>query len=636
MLQTNIKNIYLKSALTLLYLLLCLIIFSIVLNIFYHSHLSKNLTRSVESIIKTSEYRQVILILSNSRNFQQISFQATNDVNSRFEVFPITKSSQFFSKTQSVNIYFDEDKTILLGKLNFTYAWANWSLYVLGFWILLVILSLIIIPNIKKKMQISFDNELKWQRAETMFDIASQVSHDIRSPLASLQILLTSLDHFPEEKRIMIRNAVNRINDISNHLLERSKVAKASIDKQPSPYCDKFELTLLSSLIDNLISEKRAQLQNIPHVVIEGDFNQGYGLFSLISPFEFKRVLSNLINNAAEALPASGSGGLIKISLEHSKAHIILKVQDNGKGIPDQILNKLGEKGVTFGKEGHPTSGSGLGFYHAKKTIEAAEGNIIVHSKEYVGTTIEIRLPKVDTPEWFMDKLFLYDDLHIIVLDDDLSIHGVWKNRLEGLHYLDRIAKMSCFTSGDDFKAFVQSSNISNSLFLIDYELLNQDKNGLDLIEDLALGSRAILVTSRFEEPLIRQRANRLAVKIIPKSMAGFIPIHFEQSGQKLDWILIDDDPLIRTTWEIHAKNKNQKCKTFSHPDNFFNEAHLFNFNTPIYVDSSLSHDLKGEFIAKEIFQLGFKNLYLSTGYSSDHFPKMEWIKEIVGKYPPI
>jgi len=631
-LENNIKAIYFKTALKLFVLLIALLFCSILLNIYYHTQVAKDLTKSVEAVIKTSEYRQAILILSNARNFQQISFQATQDLNSRFEVFPQTSISKF-SRTHSVEIYYDEDKSVTLGHLNFTYSWANWGLYILGLWILMVILSLIFIPSIKRKMQSSFENELKWQRAETLFDIASQVSHDIRSPLASLQMLLTQLDQVSEEKRIMIRNAVNRINDISNHLLERSKIAKASSENLSSPEHNKFETTLLSSLIDSLLSEKRTQFQNKPHIIIEGDLTQGYGLFASISPSAFKRVLSNLINNSVEAL--ANHTGYVKISLGEIGTNSYIQIQDNGIGIPEHILKKLGQKGITFGKEKHVSAGSGLGFYYAKKTIDAYKGEITVHSQEKIGTTVEIKLPKVWAPEWFLENLFLYKNQTILVLDDDITIHSIWKERLDSYLTSNFGITLTCFTNGNDFKNYLGAGDISNCLFLIDYELLNQDQNGLDLIEELKLGNRAILVTSRFEETHIQKRATSLLVKLIPKSMAGFIPIHYQQTPQILDWILIDDDPLIQTTWQIHAKNKKQTCKIYSHPDAFFKEANSFELNTPIYIDSNLSDNLKGEIIAKDIFALGFKNLYLSTGYDADHFPKMDWIRSIVDKYPP-
>ncbi len=68
-------------------------------------------------------------------------------------------------------------------------------------------------------------------------------------------------------------------------------------------------------------------------------------------------------------------------------------VSDNGKGIPSHILARLGEHGISYGKKG-TESGSGLGIYHAKKTVEEWGGKFEVRSREGIGTAIEIKLPK--------------------------------------------------------------------------------------------------------------------------------------------------------------------------------------------------------------------------------------------------
>ena len=64
-----------------------------------------------------------------------------------------------------------------------------------------------------------------------------------------------------------------------------------------------------------------------------------------------------------------------------------------------------------------------------------------------------------------------------------------------------------------------------DSLFLIDYELAAGSRNGLEIIELLNLRENSVLVTSRFEEEPIRRICRELSVRVIPKSLAGFVPI---------------------------------------------------------------------------------------------------------------
>jgi len=99
-----------------------------------------------------------------------------------------------------------------------------------------------------------------------------------------------------------------------------------------------------------------------------------------------------------------------------------------------------------------------------------------------------------------------------------------------------------------------------NILFLCDYEFLGSKETGLDVIEDLGLAKHTILVTSRYEEQDVRERCARLKIKLIPKPLAGFVPIEIKRAntevrpyktldvqGNKIkktqpDCILIDDD----------------------------------------------------------------------------------------------
>jgi signal transduction histidine kinase len=370
-------------------------------------------------------------------------------------------------------------------------------------------------------------------RMLAMDEMAAQVAHDIRSPLSALNMISSTLEDMPEQKRILIRESIKRINDIANNLLEESKNRKTNSNNKPTMNAYKkgdlvLQPELLAPIIDSLVSEKRLQNRDRLGIEIESNLDNSYGLFAKIDVSEFKRVLSNLINNAIEALPSeTGKVSLNLMSKEH-KVQIVLR--DNGKGIPHDVLVNLGKRGVTHGKEG-TAAGSGLGVYHAKLITESFGADFKIESRINQGTTITITFPSVDTPKWFVSSLRLSSGVNIVSLDDDLTIHKIWQERLDFYRAKDLSIQHFQFSTGNDLAAWLcRQTATKRFLFLVDYELIGQSETGLDVIQRLQIQHKAILVTSRYEELQIRSTCEKLNVKLIPKAMAGFVPIVFEQS----------------------------------------------------------------------------------------------------------
>lgn len=378
---------------------------------------------------------------------------------------------------------------------------------------------------------------------KVMAEIASQVSHDIRSPLSVLNMIISQISNISEEKRILLRTSVNRINDIANTLLERSKeqVTNNSTNsfRNSEPFSGsdyKLEVELIPPLIESIVSEKRTQYRDKINIEIDSDINDSYGAFAKINIAEIKRVLSNLIVNAVESI--SDTNGKVELNLVLETEFLIIIIKDNGKGMPEYILNRLGEMGVTHGKEGSQ-SGSGLGLYHAKQTVNKCGGEFLVKSELGKGTLIMLKFPRVQAPDWFVARLILKPKQIIISLDDDSTIHGIWKERIQSLNAFQNQIEFLSFTSGLEFKTWFLKQKVFNSffslnsfLFLFDYELLNQKQTGLEIIEELAIEEKSILVTSRYEEGFIRSKCQSLKVKLLPKMMASLIPIELAKSKE--------------------------------------------------------------------------------------------------------
>ncbi|MFO3612741.1 HAMP domain-containing sensor histidine kinase, partial [Legionella pneumophila serogroup 1] len=457
---------------------------------------------------------------------------------------------------------------------------------------------------------------------EVRKNIAELVAHDIRSPLAAINTALSDVTSIPENKRIMIRNAAKRINDIANNLLLQSK--NNLLDCKSSEIYMNNSPELIFVVLDNIVAEKRYEYYATKIQINLLGSDHSYNCFSKIHPDSFKRVLSNLINNGIEAVNSNGS---IIISLTCNTTHVEIIIEDNGCGIPPDILPKVTEQGFSFNKK----TGAGFGLSYAKQYLEQINGSMHIHSEEKVGTKIHITLIRSNPPSWFCDSMNIRYGTNIVVLDDDISIHDAWNERFSNISHV----KMFHFYNAIDLVQYKVDPK-TPILYLVDYELLADIKNGLDVIEELNLNGKAILVTSCFEDIAIRNRCENIGVKIIPKSYVPYIKIIETPEKELINTVVfIDDDEMMRMTWIFAAEEAGQSISTYSSFDEFVNEINNYCKNTLIYIDSDLGNNVRGEDCAKLLFDKGFIDVHLATGHSRDRFRQVPWIKTIVGKEPP-
>lgn len=369
--------------------------------------------------------------------------------------------------------------------------------------------------NLASKLIESQNREVQSARESALGELASQVAHDIRSPLAALGALEKDLAALPEDARLLARSAVGRIKDIANNLLAQYKMGMNKEDGGPSH--EEASPQLLSGLIEPLISEKRLQLRSRGGIQLDVAWDSDtYGLFANVEPTQFKRVISNLINNAAEAITDVGN---ITVSLELSDRQALISIQDTGRGIPPEILLQLGAKGVTHDKVG----GTGLGLYFAKSKIEGWGGELALQSVSGEGTTVVIKIPVIPHPRWFLPELVLTEKGSVVVMDDDESIHQTWRARFQALKVAEHGIEVLHFTNPDEF-----SVSRPDHLFLMDYEFVGHAENGIDLIQRLGIASSSVLVTSRYQEILSSSIFEKSCLRLIPKGLAAQVPIRIE------------------------------------------------------------------------------------------------------------
>lgn len=463
------------------------------------------------------------------------------------------------------------------------------------------------------------------EKKATLSNLSVQIAHDIRSPLAALKELLSEMKNIPEKTKLLANHAINRINDIANNLLTQYRFIQ-NHDKMEED--TRFHIELVSSLIDMVISEKRLQFSQ-QKIEISFTINEkARSVFVNINPSLFKRVISNILNNAIESIQENGQ---VCVYLDSIDKDVLIQISDNGCGIPESLLPLLGN-GASYGK----TNGSGLGLSTAIEKIQSWGGSLTVQSKEQQGTCVKIFLPLARTPIWFAEKVFFNKNIKkVFVIDDEASVYQIWNNRFEKtykhfscevIHFYNPIEFIDWYRNN--------SSDLYESLFFVDFQFENFKINGVELVRECHIEANSFIVSSCYEAEHLRESCLRLGVKLLPKFFASYVPIELTEN-LCVDLIFLDDDPLITNTWELSCSLKKIDLKTFNEVDIFLDKIMHYSKLTPIYIDSDLNHDLKGEEIARCLYMIGYRGLHLVTGKSKEDFSGLYWIQSINNKQVP-
>lgn len=363
-------------------------------------------------------------------------------------------------------------------------------------------------------------------RKQAWEDLARQVAHDIRSPLAALNFINFHTSHLPEEYRVILRSASNRIQDIANLLLEYPSRQFHTFSRSEEPLTgpdEPLSCSLLANLTESIVAEKRFQYRSEMKIEIDVRLSSSaYGLFANIQPNELKRVLSNLIDNSAEAFQSKN--GNIEVLLTSKDQNVHLKIKDNGGGIPSEIIDSLGKKGFSHQKK----SGRGLGLYHAKSRLETWGGKFQIESTVNQGTEVTLIFPRASAPKWFVPRILVDDVMNVFIADDDPSIHYTWQRRFEGFQIDHEDIRLFHFSTLDSLEDYLKKHPPETStpvLYLIDNEFTMHSKTGIDFISSYQVQTKSILVTSHGDESRIADQCSKNGISMIPKFLVGAVPI---------------------------------------------------------------------------------------------------------------
>jgi len=232
------------------------------------------------------------------------------------------------------------------------------------------------------------------ERSNALLELATQVSHDIRSPLSAINMAINGIGSIPDDRRDLIQSSIQRINAIANDLLNQYRGPNYLPTEHPSPKNEvSTNPTFIAGLLSEIYNEKKMIFSDRKKVELRLDLKGPENATCAVDPKEISRALSNLINNAVEAL--GPNGGTVTLALRSAQTSVAIIVSDDGKGIPENVLVRLGNEKISFGKNS-TESGSGIGVFHAKHAVTSMGGKFTIQSRVGIGTIVTISFPRSD------------------------------------------------------------------------------------------------------------------------------------------------------------------------------------------------------------------------------------------------
>jgi two-component system phosphate regulon sensor histidine kinase PhoR len=263
--------------------------------------------------------------------------------------------------------------------------------YMFGKLKLPLLFSLLLVGITIASFVLLYRNMLKQQRlAELKNEFISNITHELKTPIATVGVAIEALKSFnaihdtkrTEEYLDISQNELQRLNLLVDKVLKLSMFEKKELEL-------KYETMDLKDVVNEVVGSMRLQLEKYHAQVtvnVEGDCVIQGDRLHLLS------VVFNLLDNA---LKYGNDRPVIEFNLEEKEHHVVLRVADNGIGIPPEYNDKVFEKffRIPHG-DTHNAKGYGLGLSYVAQVVKKHRGTIEVESQEGKGATFIITLPR--------------------------------------------------------------------------------------------------------------------------------------------------------------------------------------------------------------------------------------------------
>lgn len=226
----------------------------------------------------------------------------------------------------------------------------------------------------EQKERLSFkDKEEAWR------EMAKQVAHEVKNPLTPMKLTIQNFERKfdPADPKIF-----DKVKHLSKTMVDQidlvATVANAfsQFAQLPEKTNEVFDLNKEIRNIINIFSDEKIYFHsNKIKIMVEMD------------KIYLSRIITNLVSNAKQATDDDREN-IINVDVEQRQKRIIITIEDQGSGIPEDVLSRIFEPNFTS-----KTSGMGLGLTMVRKMVEDYKGEISVNSEVGKGSTFTILLP---------------------------------------------------------------------------------------------------------------------------------------------------------------------------------------------------------------------------------------------------
>lgn len=317
--------------------------------------------------------------------------------------------------------------------------------------VLIVVFVILILSDVNKGFRARKTAEKAWADAEeakkkteeimeSRHKMLLTVSHDIKSPLASIIGNLELMDNTGNEEEVnSIQQSADHILNLLNNLLEFSSLEQGKLQMEKNRFN-----------VKNLCDETAAMFKPIAQKKnLEFRFkNEIRGtLYVNSDALKMKQVIGNLISNAIKYTIE----GYVSFRASLEDGQLVFRIEDSGIGIPADKLDEIFKPFVRTDSGSKLSDGSGYGLSVVKGLVDLMEGSIEVTSEVRKGSLFTVRIPveaeiaeaigEVATSQPTEAETGLVAQQRILVIDDDDTLLTVISNMIGKLGHLVQICR---------------------------------------------------------------------------------------------------------------------------------------------------------------------------------------------------